>query len=288
MGFQSLAGVMGVEERPLASLNVVCVGDCGVDRYLPVSRERPGGITYNFAHHARRRFRSGAQVHIVTALGDDSQAAMVADALDSSDCIVHARQMPGPTSSQEIELEDSGERIFTRYDQGVLGEHELNNAERELIQQADLLVTPMFEQIRAFFSSVIEIGCRGLTAVDFADIADYPSVERVTPFIDKLDIAFFGLRSTQDSLIQDLMRLAKEKDKLFVITLGPKGSLAVTRSRRAFQPAIHVEQVVDTTGAGDCFAAAFLGEYVQTQHLTHALRKGAHDAAVTISRIGAT
>ena len=279
---------MGIEQGEDYPWEVVCVGDCGIDRYLPLNEDRPGGITYNFASHARRDFPSDATIHILTAVGTDDHGVRVSEALSRSECTVHARTMPGPTSLQEINLQEDGERIFTHYDQGVLDGYRLDEPEQAIVQQADLLVVPMFEQIREFFVSVMNIGCEGLIAVDFADISDYPAIDRVTPFVDRLDIAFFGLEPTQNTLIQELMSLAIERDKIFVVTMGRGGSVVATRSQRVFQPAVPVETVIDTTGAGDRFAAAFLAEYVKSRHLTHALRKAAHAAAVTVSRLGAT
>ena len=50
-------------------MHVVCVGDCGVDRYLPLKSDRAGGITLNFAVHASRHFAPEDRVTIVSALG---------------------------------------------------------------------------------------------------------------------------------------------------------------------------------------------------------------------------
>ncbi len=49
-------------------MRVTAVGDCGVDRYLSLGRDRPGGITLNFAANARRLFPAGDTVGVVTAL----------------------------------------------------------------------------------------------------------------------------------------------------------------------------------------------------------------------------
>ena len=36
-------------------MRITAVGDCGADRYLNLGRDRPGGITLNFAANARRQ-----------------------------------------------------------------------------------------------------------------------------------------------------------------------------------------------------------------------------------------
>ena len=91
-------------------MNVVCVGDCGVDRYP--DRDRPGGITFNFAVHARRLFAPDDRIVIVSALGTDDEAHVVTSALDELPIEAFLAGMPGKTSIQYIDLEPSGEKIF--------------------------------------------------------------------------------------------------------------------------------------------------------------------------------
>lgn len=269
-------------------MNVVCIGDCGVDRYGALGKDLPGGITYNVAQHARRLFPSSATVRIVTAIGTDEESNLIRKALDASLCEVQLNSVEGRTSLQEVDLQSSGEKLFVRYDQGVLGGYRLSDEDKELVAQSDLLITPMYEQILLFFESVMATSSSGLRAVDFADISNYPIIERVQVFIEQFDIGFFGLAKHDTKLINGLAEIARAQDKLFVITLGEHGSLAFSRTVRAFQPANPVAKVVDTTGAGDSFAAGFLSEYVYSRHIVKALRKGARVAAETIGHLGAT
>ena len=63
--------------------------------------------------------------------------------------------------------------------------------------------------------------------------------------------------------------------------------MAVTRSERAEVPAEPIAHVVDTTGAGDLFAAGFLRGHVQGKDLAACLTMGAICACEIISHIGA-
>ncbi len=268
-------------------MRVVLAGDCGVDRYLALGLDRPGGITLNVAAHARRLFPRSDSIAVLTALGTDPEAAMVKEALRSLEVDCFLRELPGSTSLQIIDLEPSGEKIFVSYHQGVLGDHRVGEEERTLIAESDLLVAPHYRQIDGFFSSVMASPSRGLRAVDFADIAEDPVTRNVERFASDLDVAFFGLDARHQHLIDELETIARNRGKLFIVTLGAGGSVALGEGDRILCPAAPVEKVVDTTGAGDTFGAAFLSEYVVSRNVPRSLARGAEEAARTVQRVGA-
>jgi sugar/nucleoside kinase (ribokinase family) len=72
-----------------------------------------------------------------------------------------------------------------------------------------------------------------------------------------------------------------------VVTCSEKGAIAVERGRRVEVPAAPVERVVDTTGAGDLFAAGFLFGQAQGRGVEDSLRLGSLAAAEIISHFGA-
>ncbi len=79
----------------------------------------------------------------------------------------------------------------------------------------------------------------------------------------------------------------REQAKLAVVTRSEKGALVVTREKIEAVDAFPVEEVVDTTGAGDLFAAGFLYGFARgLPHATSA-RLGALAAAEVISHLGA-
>ena len=74
---------------------------------------------------------------------------------------------------------------------------------------------------------------------------------------------------------------------LLVVTRSEKGAIAVEGNRRVEVPAAPVGAVVDTTGAGDLFAAGFLAGQAHERPLEQCLRMGAIAAAEVISHYGA-
>ena len=77
------------------------------------------------------------------------------------------------------------------------------------------------------------------------------------------------------------------KVPVLVVTRSEKGAVAVAGGLRAGVPAEPVEKVVDTTGAGDLFAAGFLFGHVRGKPLGECLRLGSICAAEIISHYGA-
>jgi sugar/nucleoside kinase (ribokinase family) len=72
-----------------------------------------------------------------------------------------------------------------------------------------------------------------------------------------------------------------------VVTRGPAGAMAIEGGSRVEIPAAPVEKVVDTTGAGDLFAAGFLAARCRARPLERCLEAGAQAAAEVISHFGA-
>ena len=268
-------------------MNVVCVGDCGVDVYLPSGERRFGGITANFARHARREFRADDEIHIVSCIGDDDGAEFVRSSLAATDIECHLSAIPGTTPTQYIEIEPDGEKNFVRYDAGVLNDFVFSQEQREIIAGSDLLVAPVYLQIVDLFSELLSIETRGLTAIDFADFLEHPNFALLEDNIDKVDVGFFGLSVDDAALIERIASMAAEHDKLFVITLGADGSRAFHGAEEYRCKAVPVSEVVDTTGAGDAYAAGFLSRYCHGADVETSMRRGAELAATVVAKIGA-
>ena len=77
------------------------------------------------------------------------------------------------------------------------------------------------------------------------------------------------------------------KVEILVVTRSEDGALAVRGAERSDVPAEPIGELVDTTGAGDLFAAGFLFGNARGQGLEQSLRLGAICAAEVIQHYGA-
>jgi sugar/nucleoside kinase (ribokinase family) len=73
---------------------------------------------------------------------------------------------------------------------------------------------------------------------------------------------------------------------LAAITVGAKGSIIVTEDERIAVPAVPVRKVIDTTGAGDLYAAGFLYGLTSRRPLAECGQLGSIAAAEVISHVG--
>jgi sugar/nucleoside kinase (ribokinase family) len=83
------------------------------------------------------------------------------------------------------------------------------------------------------------------------------------------------------------LELLLEECEAVVIKRGSLGAIGKARNSILISvPAISTE-VVDTTGAGDSFAAGFIAEYAVTKNMQHGLEAGAAVAARCVAIVGA-
>ena len=99
------------------------------------------------------------------------------------------------------------------------------------------------------------------------------------------DAELTALMETED--FEAAVSAASAQVPLLVCTRGADGAIAVSGGERASVVAEPIERVVDTTGAGDLFAAGFLKGQAEGRGLQESLKLGAICAAEIISHYGA-
>ena len=117
--------------------------------------------------------------------------------------------------------------------------------------------------------------------------------EAFTDMIDRggIDLLFANeaeaLQLTGASALGEALAMLADKVPTLVITRGAAGAMALDRGEGVDVPAMQVAKVVDTTGAGDLFAAGFLVARARGHNLAKCLETGAIAAAEIISHFGA-
>ncbi len=91
----------------------------------------------------------------------------------------------------------------------------------------------------------------------------------------------------QDSISEAIEELADEGIDRVVIKLGAQGSMVVTPELNAFVDPLDREDIIDSTGAGDYFTAAFAHGIMKGHDALHAARLGNVAGALNATAIGA-
>ena len=95
------------------------------------------------------------------------------------------------------------------------------------------------------------------------------------------------IRLFEVDTLEEAVKNAAEYDCVFAMTRSEKGSVIVNGEETVVQEAYPVEEVIDTTGAGDAYAAAFLFGWVSGKSLQECADLGSFAGAAVIQQVGA-
>lgn len=102
-------------------------------------------------------------------------------------------------------------------------------------------------------------------------------------FLNEVELAALADTDDPDAAIAAV----SDQVELLVVTHGAEGATAIHGGERVSVPAQSIARVVDTTGAGDLFAAGFLYGHARGEPLAESLHLGAVAAVEVISHFGA-
>jgi sugar/nucleoside kinase (ribokinase family) len=204
-----------------------------------------------------------------------------------------------PTARSMILVTPDGHRTMNTF-LGAAQELAVNRLDEEQIRASGILYlegylwdpeTPRYAMVRA-----IEIAREAGRKVAFS-LSDLFCVDRhrdgFTKLIDegRVDILFANeaeiLAMGGVPHLETAVAALAPKIETLVVTRGAAGALAVRGAERADVAAEPVREVVDTTGAGDLFAAGFLFGEATGKNLAQSLKLGAICAAEIIQHYGA-
>ncbi|MBP2559538.1 sugar/nucleoside kinase (ribokinase family) [Neorhizobium galegae] len=122
--------------------------------------------------------------------------------------------------------------------------------------------------------------CVGRYRAEFLDLMRSGTVDIV--FANKQEA--LSLYETED--FELALKRISEDCKLAAVTLSEEGAIIVRGDERVKVAAYPIKELVDTTGAGDLFAAGFLFGYTNDRSLEDCGKLGCLAAAICIQQIG--
>jgi len=204
-----------------------------------------------------------------------------------------------PTGRCLILVTPDGQRTMNTCP-GASHELSVDALDRDMIASASILFLEGYlfgpAKPRAAMMEAIGVAHSAGRKVGFTLSESVCIAERKEPFTQMIDSGGVDLLfANEDEALQltgrtDLQSALGElgaKVPTLVITKGPQGAIGIEAGQMIAIPAAPVEQVIDTTGAGDLFAAGFLAARCKGASLERCLWTGAIAAGEVIKHYGA-
>jgi len=291
------------------TINVLCIGDVMLDVIARINVS-PQKINYGSDTASRISTSSGgaagnvaawltrtdARSTIVSHVGDDPAGSAIVAEFDALGVAHGELVIPGETSGVVVVLVDSsGERTMFP-DKGA-------NSRLTIADLPDLstfqaayisgyaLLNPLARD--GVLEMVAKIKADGIPI--FFDPASVGSMKDVT---DKELHTWFSLMDVlllneEESIyltgsvdIERALDYLLDFSEVVVIKRGSAGAIAKARGFDSISVAAVATTVVDTTGAGDSFAAGFIASFSKNRDLTAALQAGGELAAGCVAIVG--
>lgn len=272
----------------------------GGGRYLDRIRMSFGGDALN---ESAVLSRLGKKVQLISKVGDDEAGRRILDYLrengiDADFVCVE----PGLDTAINIALIDKdGSRRFLMGAESSLRRLGLADVEKQLdrgeaagiVCFASMFISPLFtvEEMKKLFS---RIKAEGRTlVVDVTRAKNGEKLEDIGELLPYMDV-FVPNDEEIASLTGDAdpaanaRRLVQAGVGCAVVKTGAKGCLVATKEGIAEVPAVPGARCVDTTGAGDTFAAGLITGLCEGLPLPECARLGCAAASCSIEQIGAT
>jgi sugar/nucleoside kinase (ribokinase family) len=242
----------------------------------------------------------GSSCGFIGQVADDQLGAVFAHDIRAGGIRFDTAARPGqPTTGRcLIFVSPDGQRTMNTF----LGASHFLPAEaldRDLIADSGYLYLEGYlwdpEEPRAAMRAAIDVARAAGRKVAFTLSAEFVIDRHRAAFHELIDAGLIDVLFANDAEIMSLTEVSdldgavaalQDKVPLLVVTLGPDGAMAIAGGERTTCRAEAVTEVVDTTGAGDLFAAGFLHGQVTGKSLADSLRLGAICAAECIGHLG--
>ena len=203
-----------------------------------------------------------------------------------------------PTARCLIVVTPDGQRTMNTY-LGAAGEIHSKDVDANLIANAQVLYGEGYmwdldvtkQALREAFAVAKKAGAK--VAFTLSDVfcversrADYQRMIE-----EDFDILFCNHEEAKalypELTLEQVFDKLQGQCEVIAVTCGSKGSVILTPTERVRVDAIWVNELVDTTGAGDLYAAGFLYGYTQGMSLAECGRLGSACASDIITHLGA-
>lgn len=255
-------------------MHVAAIGDNCVDVYVEQDRLAAGGNALNVAANWAR---SGLQATYYGAVGDDREADVVVEAVESAGLDAAALQrLPGHTGLTVIRLVQR-DRQFLLEDFGVSGSWTPAEDDVDHLLGCDWVHVAGPLARRGAAQRLARVGLR--TSIDL-------STQTELGDLSGIEVAFVSSTGPRDDHARSLAAAVLAAGAgVAVVTCGAAGSLAADGAQTVEADAEPISPV-DTCGAGDTFISRFVRDRLHEASLTTCLAQATSAATATCMHLG--
>ena len=257
---------------------------------------QPGGKGFNQAVASSRAMLS-SDVAMLTQLGEDNFAQLARDVMQKEGIdashILSTNKMPTGTAMIMVEQTTAENMIVIAPGAAsLLGENEINGF-AGVISNATLFMTNLEVPMDAAMHGLRLAREAGVpTLLDPAPACDLPNeiynqLDFITPNESEAEMLVGFDVKTLDDAERAGKTLYERGVVTSIITMGGLGVVAVSADKTITLPAFKIDNVVDTTGAGDAFNGCFAARISEGVELEQALRFASAGAALCVGKYGA-
>lgn len=261
-------------------MKIIALTVCCVDFYPQCGKSYLGGNSLNYAAQARISAPDD-QISVLAAVGKDEYGERIHKFLnENSISIKHFYFREGETASNQIINDECGERFGVpgKWKNGVYGSFLLSDDDWSFTLGNDIIAMPANNPN---FEKLIKLKTgNNFIVTDFLDVENKVPIEK---YIGHTNIAQIAGR---ENLLGYYNELASKHGKLLIVTLGAKGSVVFHEGNIYKQEAVPVPKVIDTTGCGDSYLAAFSIEYYKSGNIKNSMEAGAIAASKILQHFG--
>lgn len=249
------------------------------------------------ANQALAAARSGAKTALVGKIGDDVSGQSILAGLRRNEVMTSgvATSDFSPTGMAVVMKNPKGENQIV-VASGANLEVSASQVPDEILRPGNILLMQM--EVPELENITLMERAKKLGAMVMLNLA--PAVKISQKALNLVDILIVnevearmiadvaGIPPEQKDLVAVAKALSKAGDLDCIVTLGADGAVAATKTGETLRvPSLAIENVVDTTGAGDCFCGTLAAGLHARLALGSALRRASVAASLSCTRKGA-
>jgi ribokinase len=247
------------------------------------------------ANQALAALRSGAKTALVARAGDDGMGTKIVAHLRREGVITSGvMQSDLPTGCAFIMRDNAGQnRIIVA--SGANAETAAEQIPDDILKPENILLMQMETRAEENWTLLTRArACGARTILNLAPAANIPvNVLQcvdilVVNEVEAVQLAGFLNLNVGHDVVKICEAVSKKGHLTCIITLGPKGALAWTKEGKPIlTPALKLDEVVDTTGAGDAWCGTLAAALHEGKPLEEAMKRACIAGSLSCMKKGA-